>query len=142
MKKALLLIGISIIIIFFSTIGLITVYKKNINLVKQYNSEYEQYSEKTIYGVELAGIINKAIDENEKNEILKDEKNYYIENEENSIKIYIKILTTEKTYTMEEIYNKDITKFVQNFNLIPFKCSQIEYHNKTGKVSKIIFEEV
>ena len=36
------------------------------------------------------------------------------------------LTTTGKTYTMEEIYNNDITKFVQNFNLIEFKCTSIE----------------
>lgn len=142
MRKTVLLIAISIVIIFFSTIGLITMHKTQISSVKRYNSQYEQYAGKTLYGVELTSIINKAINENEKNKIPKDEKQYYIENNENSIKIYIKILSTEKTYTMEEIYNKDITKFVQNFNLIPFKCSKIEYHKNTGKISKITFEEI
>ena len=40
------------------------------------------------------------------------------------------------------IYNNDITKFVENFNLILFKCSNIEYHEKTGSVKKIIFEQL
>ena len=43
---------------------------------------------------------------------------------------------------MEEFYNNDITRFVQNFSLAKFKCSNIEYHKKTGKISRIMFEEI
>jgi len=43
---------------------------------------------------------------------------------------------------MEEIYNNKITSFVQNFNFISFKCTRIEYHEKTGKISKLVFEEL
>ena len=50
--------------------------------------------------------------------------------------------TIDKTYPMEEIHSNEIVKFVQNFNLIKFKCTSIEYHKKTGKVSKLIFEEL
>ena len=60
----------------------------------------------------------------------------------NSIKIELKMITIEKTYPMEEIYNNDITKFVENFNLVKFKCTKIEYHKNTGKISKITFEEL
>jgi len=52
------------------------------------------------------------------------------------------MITIEKTYPMEEIYNNDITKFVQNFNIVEFKCSEISYHKKTGKISKIVFDEL
>ena len=51
------------------------------------------------------------------------------------------MLSNGKTYPMGEFYNNDITRFVQNFNLIKFKCTNIEYHKNTGKVKKLIFEE-
>ena len=85
---------------------------------------------------------NKVIDINKKNHIKKDENNYYIENEDNSIKIEIKLLITEKTYPMEEIYNKDISEFVKHFSLENFKCTGIEYHKRTGKISKMLFEQI
>jgi len=49
---------------------------------------------------------------------------------------------TGKTYPMEEIYNNDITKFVENFNFVKFKCTSIEYHKNTGFVKKLLFEEI
>ncbi len=142
MKKTLLLVSIPILVILFSTIGLLITKNTTNRLLKQENSKYEYYLNRTIYGTEVATIINKAINQNENNQVQKDEKNHYIENNENSIKIEIKMLTTGKTYPMEEIYNNDMTQFVQNFNFIQFKCSKLEYHKSSGKVKKLLFEEV
>ncbi len=142
MKKTLLLVSIPILVILFSTIGLLITKNTTNRLLKQENSKYECYLNRTIYGTEVATIINKAINQNENNQVQKDEKKHYIENNENSIKIEIKMLTTGKTYPMEEIYNNDMTQFVQNFNFIQFKCTKLEYHKSSGKVKKLLFEEV
>ena len=142
MKNTVLLISIPIAVIICSVIGLLITKNTTNRLIKEENSEYEYYLGKTVYGTEVTTVINKAINQNENNRIQKDEKKYYIENNENSIKVEIKMITTGKTYPMEEIYNNDITKFVQNFNLIKFKCTSIEYHEITGKVRKIVFEQL
>ena len=104
--------------------------------------QYENYLNDKILGTELATLISKVIDHNEKNNVEKDERGYYISNNKNSIKIDLKMTTIEKSYPMEEIYNNQIINFVQNFNLIEFKCTNIEYHKETGRVSKLIFEEL
>lgn len=142
MNKTLVAIFIPIAIILFSVCGLLITTNTTNRIVKQENREYEYYLDKTVYGTEVTTVINKAINQNETNKIPKDEKGHYIENDENSLKIEIKMITIDKAYPMEEIYNNDITKFVQNFNLINFKCTSIEYHKKTGKISKIIFEQL
>lgn len=142
MKKLLIILLILFMIIIFSIYALFLNNKAQINRIKNYNSEYETYLDKTIYGTELATLINKVVNVNEKNKIEKDEKNHYIENEENSIKIEITMLLTEKTYPMEEIYNTDTAEFVKYFNLENFKCTKIEYHKETGKVSKMLFEQI
>lgn len=142
MKNSVLLILIPIAIIICSVLGLLITKNTTNRLIKEENNEYEYYLNKTVYGTELTTLINKAINENEKNKIQKDEKGNYIENNENSIKIEIKMITIEKTYSMETIYNNDITKFVENFNLIKFQCTKIEYHKKTGRIRKIYFEQI
>lgn len=142
MKKTILLFSIPIGIIIFSVCGLLITQNTTNRLIKQENEYYEYYFEKEIYGTDVISIINKAINENEQNGIQKNEKGHYIENEENSIKLEIKMLITNKTYPMEEIYKNDITKFVENFNFIKFKCINIEYHKNTGRISKITFEEL
>lgn len=142
MKKLLVILLILFMIIIFSIYALFLTNKAQNNTLRNYNKEYEEYLDKTIYGTELATLINRVTNVNENNKIAKDEKNHYIENEENSIKIEITMLLTEKTYPMEEIYNTDTAEFVKHFNLEKFKCTKIEYHNKTGKVSKMLFEQI
>jgi len=142
MRNTVLLISIPMAVIIFSICGLLITVNTTNRLIKEENSEYEHYLGKTIYGTELTTIINRAINQNENNNIPKNEKGHYIENKENSIKISIKMITKEKIYQMEEIFNNDITRFVQNFNLIKFKCTNIEYHKNTGKISKITFEQI
>ena len=133
MKKLILLIFIPILIMLISAIGLAMNLKTTTEAVHKGNKEYEYYLGKEIYGTDVTSLMNKAINENEKNGVEKDEKGYYIDNNKDSIK---------KTYTMEEINNHDMNQFLKNFNLIKFKCTSIEYHRKTGKVSKMIFEQL
>ena len=142
MKKTVLIIAIPIVIILFSICGLFITQKTTIRNIKKYNSQYEYYINKSIYGTELVTLINKVINENEINKVEKDEKGFFIENNENSIKINIKMNTNGKTDQMETFYNNDITKFVENFNLVKFRCNKIEYHKKSGRVSKLYFEEI
>ena len=142
MKHQLLIIlGLFFILICIVCVMLINLRAEKIEINKE-NMEYEKYQTKEIIGTDLATLISKAVDTNEKNNIPKNEKGYYIENDENSIKIDLKMTTIDKTYPMEEIYNNNITMFVQNFNTIRFKCTNLEYHKKTGKISKLIFEEL
>lgn len=137
----LMVLAVIFIIICLTCTFLINLKAEKNELIKQ-NAEYEEYLDKEILGTELASLISKAIDKNEKNSIQKDDKGYYIDNGENSIKIDLKMTTINKTYPMEEIYNNEMAAFVKNFNLINFKCTSIEYHEKTGKISKLVFEEL
>lgn len=142
MKKTILAIAIPIVIIICSICGLLITKNTTIKNIKKHNSQYEYYLGKSIYGTEVATIINKVVNENETNNVQKDEKGFYVDNNENSVKIEIKMNTNGKTYQMETIYKNDITKFVENFNLVKFNCIKIEYHKNTGNVSKLYFEEV
>lgn len=142
MKNTLFIIlALAFIIICIICVFLINVQAEKTAILKE-NKQYERYLNSEIKGTDLASLINKVINQNNKNNIQKDEKGYYIENAENSIKIDLKMTTVDKTYPMEEIYNNEMSKFVENFNLINFKCTSIEYHKKTGKISKLVFEEL
>ena len=142
MKQSFLLILAIIFIVICIVSGTIINIQTENREISNYNSNYEKYLNKEIRGTEVATLINKVIDQNEKNNVQKDEKGYYIDNNQNSIKIDLKMTTIDKTYPMEEIYNNQITNFVQNFNQIKFKCIKIEYHKDTKKISKMIFEEL
>lgn len=142
MKQSLLIILAMIFIVICIVSGAIINLRAENKEINKYNLEYEKYLNKEVLGTEIATLISKVIDQNERNNIQKDENGCYINNNQNSIKIDLKMITIDKTYPMETIYNNQITNFIQNFNQIKFKCTKIEYHEQTGKISKLIFEEL
>lgn len=138
------MISLFTIIIIVVTIISVNYYSYEIeyrNITKE-NEEFEQYRDKEIYGIELGTIINKAIDQNIKNNIEKDDKNFFIPNNENSIEIEIYITDSEQTYKMETFYKSGIEKFIQYYGDISFKCSKIEYHEKTKRIKYLLFEQI
>ena len=90
----------------------------------------------------MTTIINKVININEKNNVEIDQNRKYVDNGINSIKIDIKMVDTNEIYSMEIFYNGGIESFVQHYSSIKFKCTQIEYHQKTGKVKYLYFEQI
>lgn len=141
MKKIFIFVTIIIVIICIIAFQYNS-YKRNQNAITSENSEFDQYLDKEVYGIDLATIINKSVDKNEKNKISKDEKGFFIENDENSIKVQIYIKENEKTYEMEQIYKQGTEQFVQFFINEKFKCSKVEYHKKTGRIKYMLFEQI
>lgn len=142
MNKNIILISTILLIIIIICVGGISFNSKKLLVVKQANKEYEQYMNKNIYGTDVITIINKAIYNNQKNNIPKDEKEKYIENEENSIIIELVMITNEEknkttTYRMETISKVGIDEFIANFNTAEFKITKMEYHKETGKIKYI-----
>lgn len=141
MKKFIIfLIGIGIIVTIIA--GVYLKCRMLINETKRENSQYEQYYQKEIYGTDLATLMNKVVDSNINNEVEKDENGIYIDNGKNSIRIDIQFTDDDSVHTLEEIYNSDTGVFVQYYNQIKFKCTKIEYHEQTGKVSYLYFEQI
>lgn len=118
-------------------------YKNEYKIIQNENAEFEQYEDKEVYGLTVGTIINKAIDKNTKNKIEKDNNGNFIQNDENSIKVEVHMIEDDKNYEiqMEQIYNAGTEQFVQYYSNIKFKCSKIEYHEKTGRIKYILFEQ-
>lgn len=140
--KKLAIFFLIIIIIIVGMSYLYLNYKANYYEAKKENQQFESYDKQVIYGAELTTIINRAVDNNEINEVPKDNKGKYINNETNSIKIEIQMLDNQKTYEMETLYQGGMDKFVQYYNQIQFKCTKIEYHKTTNKVKYMLFEQI
>ncbi len=141
MKK----LAIFFLIIITSIVGISYLYlnyKSNYNIARKENRQFETYDGQEIYGTELTTIINKAMDNNQNNEIQKDNKGNFIDNDSNSIQIDIKMLDNEKTYNMETLYNGGMDKFVQFYSEIKFKCTKLDYHKVTNKVKYMLFEQI
>lgn len=130
------LIIIAILVYFYYNTLKIAIISQNIN------KEYEQYTENDILGSTLMTLINKASNQNEKNAIAKDEKNCYIENDTNSIKIEVKFLESDKTFSMEAITSLGAEQFIKNYNAMTFKCTKKEYHQKTKAIKYMLFEQI
>lgn len=139
-KNLLILIGIFLLIV--AILSNIYYNRQKITiLANQTNKEYESYTENEIMGSSLMTLMNKAINQNEKQGVLKDKQNRYIENEENSIRIEIKFLESDKTYDMEAIVNLGPEQFIKNYNSMIFKCTKKEYHEKTKMIKYMLFEQ-
>ena len=110
--------------------------------ISKFNLNYEEYNKDNLNGLDITTIMNRAISNNEKNFVKKDENGYYIPNDEDSINIDIKLINNDKTYRMEKIKEVGLEGFVEFFGEVEFKCTNIEYHEKTGKISKMTFESL
>lgn len=140
MKKSLY----KIIIFFIIIIGLTLIFINNIQSVYKENQKenyvYEKYLNKEVMGTDVATLINRAVNNNEKYNIQKNDEGNYIDDDKYCIRIFVKLQTDGKYYNMETIYSNNVAEFVKNFNLEDFKCTNITYHNSTKRVAKVYFE--
>ena len=140
MKKPLISLLILFIVLCAIFIGTMLNYKNSEKQILSFNKEYEQYMDKIVLGSEIATLINKATNNNEKNKIEKTNDGKYINNGINSIQIFIKLTQKKDYFPMETISEHKISEFVRNFNLQDFKCTKITYHDKTKQVAQLYFD--
>ncbi len=140
MKKILALILLIILVV----VGIFAINYKNLQKkkeeVRNFNLIYENYNKDNLNGLDITTLINKAISNNEKYMVPKDEEGLYILDDENSIEIYVTMIINETTYKMERINTLGMNSFVAYFGQVRFKCTDIQYHKKTGKIASMTFE--
>lgn len=140
MKKILAVLLILMIII----VIIVVFYYKDIQAKKQeidnFNRVYLNYNKDNLNGLDITTIINRAISNNEKYAIAKDEEGLYVLDDEYSIEIYVTMIINETTYRMERIEDLGMNSFVAYFGEVSFKCTDVQYHEKTGRVASMTFE--
>ena len=143
MNRTLIIIISVILIICVGLLSLFYTNKQKYNEQQKFNIRYEQYLNKEISGINIATVINQAVDDNEKAMIKKDENNKYIQDDINSIYIEIKIteFAEEEIYTMETLYNGGMEQFVKYYGQIRFKATDIKY-NENKRIKYILFEQI
>ena len=141
MKKYVLLL-IIIIVAITSVAYLYINYVNGANNVNTMNKEYENLYNNIINGAALATNINKILDKNSKNNVVKDDRGYYINNGQNSLIVEIKFKDSDNIFRIEQIYNNGISKFINLYSNINFKCTKIEKHSNSKLVSYLYFEEI
>lgn len=116
-------------------------FKVNKSMVNFENNPYTSIVGKNISSAELATLINKAMNKNADNEVQRDENGYFIENDENSIKIDVHFLLDDTILKAEQIEKSDLNLFITAYSSAQFKCTKIEYHNKSKLVKYLYIEE-
>lgn len=140
--KKIIIFFVIVIIIICGISYLYLNYKAEFNMTKKSNLEFEKYLNEEVYGTDLATVINRAVDNNEKNEVQKNNKAIYLDNGTNSVSIEIKMIDNDTIYQMETIYNNGIQNFINYYGNIQFKCVEIKYHSSTNKVKYMLFEQI
>jgi hypothetical protein len=107
--------------------------------IASFNSELEQFTNETITGVDLTTLINKAIDNNEKNKISKNSKKIYEDDGKYSLEISIKLTEDGEYFPMEALEQIGVSGFTKAYASALFKVNSIDYHDN-GRISKISFE--
>lgn len=141
MKKLFIFLVVVLVIVAIVAVQYSS-YKIEKNSILSENEEYEQYLDQEIYGIDLASLINKTADKNLRNKIPKSENGIFIQNNKNSIELEIYMKDNETTYKFETFYNNGTEQFAQYYGNIKFKCSKIEYHEDTNRISYILFEQI
>ena len=140
MKKIIILI-ICIVTVIISIFGIKFLnYRDEQNSIRKDNLEYETYLNKQVSGRDLTTVINRAVNQNEKNQVSKNDDGFYIENDENSLEIEVRMSDNDTTYKMETLYNGGMVTFIQYYGDISFECTEIRY-NKIKKVCYMVFEQ-
>ena len=119
--------------------------QKKLEQITEFNREYESYKKLILRGSDIISVVNKVRDNNIK----------YADNANFQITWKFKIINgvqgaiTPGTYTesncvsYNNIINDDTKKdYLRRFKALCFKCSKIDYNNKTGRVNAIEFEEI
>ena len=142
MKKGMLIIAavlIAIIAIVSYKVYLNNIQTSKINIE---NAKFTDLYNKEILGTDVATVLNKVDDLNNKNKVEKDNNENFIENDSDSIKIDIKFKELEEAIPFEKIEKQGINQFIINFGSFSFKCTNIEFHQKTNKIKYMFFEEI
>lgn len=139
MKKTILIvlsIFLAIIVCIYMNYKQVLVEKSQ---AKKFNYDYEFYNRENILGTDITTLINKAIDNNEKYNIEKDENGLYISDGKFSVKIYIHMIINDKTYPMEDLTKAGLTDFTRYFGEVNFKCTETKYHKQSGRIAEMTF---
>ena len=147
MKKTFILICISTLVIISCVFAKYVEYSRKQNEIQKINKEFLLYQNSDIKINTIVSIINKAIQLNKTNKIQQDNKKIFIENETNSLKIYLETKSSEDEnlkIPMEELILNEkagIEKVEYAFSDLTFTITNIQYHKKSGQVKSITFTQ-
>ena len=146
MKKTFILIIVAVVVITTIIFSKYVEYSNQKTEIKKINKEFLAYQNSSVQINTVVSLMNKAISRNQKNNIEQDANKLFKENNTNSIKIYLET-TSSDGKTKVQIPMEDLIlgekagaeKVEYAFSDLLFNITDVEYHEKTGQVSKIVF---
>lgn len=140
--KKFLTFFIIIVAIFSSFCYIYNQKKIELNEKNVINAYYERLHNKEISANELISVINKAYNNNEHTNYVKNDSGEYIDNTDNAIIIKVKFKLLEDDMEGEKIYRSGSENFNKAYRDATFKCNRLEYNRHTKLVKFLHFEEV
>lgn len=146
MKKSLAFVFLFLIIVFIILFMRFKDLKRQNLDTMSFNSDYEIFNIEQVNGLDVATAINKAISNNEKYAVSKDENEYYDINDNYCVEVYVSVIMNDsgdaKTVRMENFNKNGMGNFISLYADVKFKCTNIEYNSSTGKVKSITFKQL
>ena len=146
MKKTFILIIVAVVVITTIIFSKYVEYSNQKTEIKKINKEFLAYQNSSVQINTVVSLMNKAISQNQKNNIEQDANKLFKENNTNSIKIYLETTSsdgkTKVQIPMEGLIlgeKAGAEKVEYAFSDLLFNITDVEYHEKTGQVSKIVF---
>jgi len=122
--------------------------KQRVN-VEKINKEYLAYNNSKIQINTIVSLMGKAIEQNKHNNIKQDEKMIFVENDTNSIKLYLEVDSSSGDnmvrIPMEELILSKVAgpeKVENAFSDLLFETTDVQYHKKTGQVKQVVFRVI
>ena len=140
MKKSVIFVITIIFIVVIFAIMRYNNFEAKQKDILNFNMKYEEYNKDNLNGLDVVSLINHATSNNEKYEIKKNDDGTYILDDMYSIEIYVTMIINNTTYPMERINKLGMNSFIQNFGEVTFKCTDVTYHEKTGRIASMTFE--
>lgn len=148
MKKILIIIIIFVIAVVSCVFAKYTEYSKNKTEIQNINKDFLRYQNSTVQINTIISLMNKAIELNKNNNIPQNDNLEFIENDTNSIKIYLETQSSDS----EELVQIPMEKLILNekagsekvmyaFSDAKFEITEKEYHKKTNQIKKLVFSE-
>ncbi len=138
---------ICILVIVISIVSIVFVhyieYSKQKSEIKKINNEFLKYQKSIVRINEIVSLTNRAINLNNRNNVKLTDEDNYIENDTNSIKVYLKLNSLDQKIEMEKlILNKQggSENVEYAFSDLIFEIKDVKYH-KNGQIKSILFVE-
>ncbi len=143
--KIIVIIAVILIIIVSIIFANYAEYRNKRSKIESLNQEFLIYENSDVQVNVLITLMNRAIEMNKQNNIAQDEQKRFYENDENSIKIFLEIKSRGSVIPMEDLIlgeKAGIGKVSYAFSDMSFQITNVEFHEKTGQVKKIIFTAI